>query len=90
MYRRVFFLNELLFVLKRQKVRLQCVVGISSPYKGKCVLFVDKVAVYAQDGDSVEGEDDEDTVVENEDGVEDADQAVTEKEKVRHNDKKHE
>uniref|UniRef100_A0A8W8JY99 Uncharacterized protein n=1 Tax=Magallana gigas TaxID=29159 RepID=A0A8W8JY99_MAGGI len=41
----------------------------------------DKVAVYAQDGDSVEGEDDEDTVVENEDGVEDADQAVTEKEK---------
>lgn len=53
-------------------------------------FFVDKVAVYAQDGDSVEGEDDEDTVVENEDGVEDADQAVTEKEKVRHNDKKHE
>lgn len=49
-----------------------------------CTVMIfenDKVAVYAQDGDSVEGEDDEDTVVENEDGVDDADQAVTEKEK---------
>ena len=45
-------------------------------------IFVDKVAVYAQEGDSVEGEDDEDTVVENEDVGDDADQAVTEKEKV--------
>ncbi|XP_048755454.1 translocon-associated protein subunit alpha-like isoform X2 [Ostrea edulis] len=49
-----------------------------------CTVMVfenDKMSVYAQDGDAVEGEDDEDTVVENEDGTDDAEQAVTETEK---------
>lgn len=47
------------------------------------ICLVDRMSVYAQDGDAVEGEDDEDTVVENEDGTDDAEQAVTETEKVK-------
>jgi hypothetical protein len=50
---------------------------------GSLYYIVDKMAVYAQDGDAMEGEDDEDTVVENEDGTDDAEQAVTETEKVK-------
>ncbi|XP_061197832.1 translocon-associated protein subunit alpha-like [Saccostrea echinata] len=49
-----------------------------------CTVMVfdnDKAAVYAQEGDAMEGEDDEDTVVESEDGVDDTEQAVTETEK---------
>lgn len=48
----------------------------------KILLLVDKMSVYAQDGDAMEGEEDEDTVVESEDGADDGEQAVTETEKV--------